>query len=161
MDYCWPMGYGLQFPANQLGGWLKLWGTRSYGLSGVWSKRSLTVLTSPYTLSRPLFHPVEISPSIMTLALWNFACILYSILWIYSRFFFWPNCFKGSEDFWATCHTCRHAISESEWPNTLIWVCKLHILGPTGGSSATVTKFGMWQWCDCTKDGSGRCIGWC
>jgi hypothetical protein len=38
------MGYGLQFSANKLGGWLKLWGIRNYGLSGVWVKRISTVL---------------------------------------------------------------------------------------------------------------------
>jgi hypothetical protein len=27
-------GYGLQFPANQLGGWILLWGTRSYAFMG-------------------------------------------------------------------------------------------------------------------------------
>jgi hypothetical protein len=40
---CGPMGYGQHFPANQLGGWLKLWGKRGYGLRQVWVKRGLTV----------------------------------------------------------------------------------------------------------------------
>ena len=43
MGYSGPMGYGMQFPANQLGGWLKLWDLRGYGLSGVWVKRDSTV----------------------------------------------------------------------------------------------------------------------
>ena len=44
MGYCGPMGYGMKFPANQLGGWLKLWGKRGYGLRQVWVKRGLTVV---------------------------------------------------------------------------------------------------------------------
>ena len=44
MGYCGPMGYGLQFSANQLGGWLKLWGKRGYGLRQVWVKRGSTVV---------------------------------------------------------------------------------------------------------------------
>ena len=46
------MGYGLlqtyglwlEFSANQLGGQLKLWGKRGYGLIQVWVKRGLTVV---------------------------------------------------------------------------------------------------------------------
>ena len=46
------MGYGLlqtyglwsEFSANQLGGQLKLWGKRGYGLIQVWVRRGLTVL---------------------------------------------------------------------------------------------------------------------
>jgi GMP synthase-like glutamine amidotransferase len=44
MGYYGPMGYGMQFPANQLGGPLKLWGKRGYGLTEVWVNRGLTVL---------------------------------------------------------------------------------------------------------------------
>ena len=44
MGYCGPMGYGRKFSANQLGGQLKLWGKRGYGLIQVWVKRGLTVL---------------------------------------------------------------------------------------------------------------------
>jgi hypothetical protein len=40
------MGYGMYFPAHQVGGQLELWGIRSYGVSGVWVKRSLTVVLS-------------------------------------------------------------------------------------------------------------------
>jgi GMP synthase-like glutamine amidotransferase len=40
------MGYGMQFPANRLGGSLKLWGKRGYGLIEVWVKRGLTVVYS-------------------------------------------------------------------------------------------------------------------
>ena len=38
-------GYGLwsEFSANQLGGQLKLWGKRGYGLIQVWVKRGLTI----------------------------------------------------------------------------------------------------------------------
>ena len=45
MGYCGPMGYGMQFPANQLGGWLELWDLRGYGLSGIWVKRGSTVVS--------------------------------------------------------------------------------------------------------------------
>jgi hypothetical protein len=38
------MGYGMYFPAHQVGGQLELWGIRSYGVSGVWVKRSSTVV---------------------------------------------------------------------------------------------------------------------
>jgi hypothetical protein len=44
MGYCGPMGYGMQFPANQVGGQLRLWGIRGYGLSGVWVIRGSTVV---------------------------------------------------------------------------------------------------------------------
>jgi hypothetical protein len=40
------MGYGMQFPANQVGGWLKLWGVGGYGLLEVWVKRGSTVSTA-------------------------------------------------------------------------------------------------------------------
>ena len=43
MGYCGPMGYGVEFPANGLGGWKKLWGKRGYGLREVWVRRGLTV----------------------------------------------------------------------------------------------------------------------
>ena len=43
MDYCRLMGYGMKFPANQLGGSKKIWDLRVYGLSGVWVKRVSTV----------------------------------------------------------------------------------------------------------------------
>jgi hypothetical protein len=38
------MGYGMYFPTHQVGGQPELWGIRSYGVSGVWVKRSSTVL---------------------------------------------------------------------------------------------------------------------
>ncbi|KAF8802556.1 hypothetical protein BYT27DRAFT_7112011, partial [Phlegmacium glaucopus] len=31
MGYCGPMGYGIQFPANQVGGQPELWDIRGYG----------------------------------------------------------------------------------------------------------------------------------
>ena len=49
MDYCGLMGYGMQFPANQLGGQKKLWDLRVYGLSEVWVKRVPTVHQSIVT----------------------------------------------------------------------------------------------------------------
>ncbi|KAF8222684.1 hypothetical protein L208DRAFT_1321045 [Tricholoma matsutake] len=44
MGYCGPMGYGMQFPANQVGGQLRLWGIRGYGLSEVWVMRGSAIL---------------------------------------------------------------------------------------------------------------------
>ncbi|KAH8989896.1 hypothetical protein EDB86DRAFT_2941111 [Lactarius hatsudake] len=38
-----PMGYGVQIPANQLGGFTFLWGMRGYGLSTLWVMRGLTL----------------------------------------------------------------------------------------------------------------------
>ena len=43
MSYCGPMSYGPQFSGNQLGGELKLWGKRGYGLRQVWVRRGSTV----------------------------------------------------------------------------------------------------------------------
>jgi hypothetical protein len=37
------MGYGMHFPAHQVGGQPELWDIRSYGVSGVWVMRSSTV----------------------------------------------------------------------------------------------------------------------
>ena len=38
------MGYGMQFPAYQIGGCKMLWDKRGYGLSEVWVKRESTVV---------------------------------------------------------------------------------------------------------------------
>ena len=38
------MGYGVHFPAHQVGGWPGLWVKRGYGFPEVWVKRGLTVL---------------------------------------------------------------------------------------------------------------------
>ena len=43
MGYRGCMGYGMHFPANQLGGLKNLWGIREYGLSGLWVTRESTV----------------------------------------------------------------------------------------------------------------------
>ena len=43
MDYCGLMGYGVQIPANQVGGSERLWDFGVYGLSRVWVKRVSTV----------------------------------------------------------------------------------------------------------------------
>ena len=43
MGYCGPMGYGVRFPAHQVGGWPGLWVKRGYGLPEVWVKRGSTV----------------------------------------------------------------------------------------------------------------------
>ena len=39
------MGYGMHFPAQQVGGQLELWDIRGYGFSGLW------VMTGPTVLS--------------------------------------------------------------------------------------------------------------
>jgi hypothetical protein len=44
MGYRGCMGYGMHFPANQLGGLKKVWGFREYGLSRLWITRESTVL---------------------------------------------------------------------------------------------------------------------
>ena len=44
MGYCGPMGYGMHFPAHQVGGRPGLWVKRGYGLPEVWVKRGSTVL---------------------------------------------------------------------------------------------------------------------
>jgi hypothetical protein len=43
MDYRGCMGYGMHFPANQLGGLKKVWDFREYGLSRLWITRESTV----------------------------------------------------------------------------------------------------------------------
>ena len=47
MGYRGCMGYGMHFPANQLGGPKNVWGIREYGLSGLWVTRESTVTLSP------------------------------------------------------------------------------------------------------------------
>jgi hypothetical protein len=44
MGYCGCMGYGVLFPANQLGRLKNLWDLRDYGLSQPWVKRESTVV---------------------------------------------------------------------------------------------------------------------
>ncbi|KIJ96882.1 hypothetical protein K443DRAFT_681958, partial [Laccaria amethystina LaAM-08-1] len=48
------MGYGMYFPAHQVGGQPELWDIRSYGVSGVWVKRSSTVFAFDPQPSRRL-----------------------------------------------------------------------------------------------------------
>ena len=43
MGYCGPQGYGINFPAHQVGGSKILWDIRGYGLSQVWVMRMVTV----------------------------------------------------------------------------------------------------------------------
>ncbi|PBK93844.1 hypothetical protein ARMGADRAFT_1029721 [Armillaria gallica] len=40
----WVMGYGINFPANEVGGSKNLWGMGEYGLRGIWVMREATVL---------------------------------------------------------------------------------------------------------------------
>jgi hypothetical protein len=44
MGYQRLMGYGVEFPAHQLGGPKKVWDFGVYGLSKVWVKTGLTVV---------------------------------------------------------------------------------------------------------------------
>jgi len=57
MGYCGPMGYGMQFPAHQVGGRITLWDIRGYGISGAWVKRGSTVLDS--NKAQPCVGPLE------------------------------------------------------------------------------------------------------
>ena len=50
MGYCGPMGYGMQFPANRVGGSLELWVIRGYGFSEVWVMRGSTVIPSAFQI---------------------------------------------------------------------------------------------------------------
>ena len=43
MGYCGPMGYGMHFSANQVGGRPELWAMRGYVFSEVWFTRGSTV----------------------------------------------------------------------------------------------------------------------
>src|SRR6266508_5056737 len=43
MDYHDSMGYGMQIPANKVGGLIGLWDITSYGFSRVWIKTVSTV----------------------------------------------------------------------------------------------------------------------
>ena len=45
MGYCGLMGYGVQIPANQVGGLKMLWYFKVYGLSKVWVMGVLTVIS--------------------------------------------------------------------------------------------------------------------
>ena len=51
MGYCRPMGYGVHFPTHKVGGRLRLWVKRGYGLPEVWVKRGSTVPTWSSSLS--------------------------------------------------------------------------------------------------------------
>ena len=43
MGYCGPMGYGMHYSANQVGGRPELWAMRGYVFSEVWFMRGSTV----------------------------------------------------------------------------------------------------------------------
>ena len=51
MGYCRLMGYGMHFPAHQVGGQAELWDIRGYGLSEVWVMTGSTVSSSVISLS--------------------------------------------------------------------------------------------------------------
>ena len=42
------MGYGMKIPAQQVGGLLRVWVMRGYGLIGVWDIRGSTVIPFPW-----------------------------------------------------------------------------------------------------------------
>ena len=48
MGYCRPMGYGVHFPAHQVGGQPGLWVKRGYGLPEVWVKRGESTVQTKY-----------------------------------------------------------------------------------------------------------------
>ena len=54
------MGYGMQFPANQVGGRLRPWDLRGYGLPEVWVKRGPTVYR-PIGLKSPRESEIQFS----------------------------------------------------------------------------------------------------
>ena len=60
MGYCGPMGYGMQFPANQVGGSLELWDIRGYGFSGVWVMRGPTVPPAEFECSPSVSMAVQV-----------------------------------------------------------------------------------------------------
>jgi len=55
MPYCSCMGYGMHFPANQLGGPKKVYVMREYGLSELCVMRESTVADSAKGRSTPVF----------------------------------------------------------------------------------------------------------
>ena len=48
MGYCGHMGCGMQFPAYGVGGWVRLWVIRGYGLSEIWVMRDSTLTLSKW-----------------------------------------------------------------------------------------------------------------
>jgi len=42
----WVMGYGMHFPAHQVGGQVELWDITGYGFSQVWVMTGSTVILS-------------------------------------------------------------------------------------------------------------------
>jgi hypothetical protein len=56
MGYCGCMGYGMHFPANQLGGPKKVWNIGEYGLSRLWVTRESTVNSIAHAFKFRLFQ---------------------------------------------------------------------------------------------------------
>ena len=52
MGYCGPMGYGMHFSANQVGGQPELWAMRGYVFSEVWFTRGSTVQQTGIMIDR-------------------------------------------------------------------------------------------------------------
>ena len=57
MGYRRPMGYGMHFPAHQVGGRPGLWVKRGYGLPEVWVKRGSTVTACKYSEGTVVYCP--------------------------------------------------------------------------------------------------------
>jgi hypothetical protein len=66
------MGYGMHFPAHQVGGQLELWDIRGYGLSRVWVMTGPTVyifILTTYLVNNILgkiYVPSKYSQNILT-----------------------------------------------------------------------------------------------
>jgi len=54
------MGYGMHFPAHQVGGQLELWDIRGYGLSGLWVMTGPTVKHSALSV---VFEALQLMPA--------------------------------------------------------------------------------------------------
>ena len=63
MGYGRPMGYGMHFPAHQLGGLILLWDITGYGFSRVWVITGSTVLTLVLTARKERARRARNGPS--------------------------------------------------------------------------------------------------
>ena len=104
MGYCRPMGYGVHFPAHQVGGRLGLWVKRGYELPEVWINRGSTV--SLFLEELMAQHKViNISSKLHVKAL-IFA--IYHLLYLHLVQFFWKK-----SDF-HNADTCLHVHNYSK-----------------------------------------------
>ena len=56
MGYWRPMGYGMHFPAHQVGGLVQLWDITGYGFSQVWVMTGSTVIDCYPSEIRALYY---------------------------------------------------------------------------------------------------------